>query len=149
MSQYLSAIVLSVCWSQQPNCSYSTQNSRCHWGLKGGSKSRHWGWADAGWTVTSNITDTIRRNSERLGVFLDESEPAARKTAPQAPCGWSAASRHILVIFAVCPWKSTAVCSLLLMCQSGSVRACIWIHALRVRKRMEKDVRPSWPPKAR
>lgn len=107
MSQYLSAIMLSVPWSQHPNCSYWLQNSRCHGGLKGGLKSRHWGWADAGLTKANSITGTIRITAGSLGIFLDgRSCATARKTAQPARLGWSAASLF-LVIFAFWPRKNS------------------------------------------
>lgn len=97
MSQYLSAMPLSVFWSQQPKCSYCVQNSRCHWGLKGGSKSRHWGWADAERRRTSSISGATGEKSGRL--FLHElGTSPARKSAKTAPFGWSAAPCILLTL---------------------------------------------------
>lgn len=138
MSQYLSAIMLSVFWSQQPNSSYCAQNSRCHWGLKGGSKSRHWGWAGTGWTRTSIITDKIKTNSWKIEVFADVLWLAtARKNAQPSPLGWSAAL-HVLVIFTVCPQKCSAAVPY--MSHSVSVCSCTWLCVLHVRKSIKQDV---------
>lgn len=136
--RYLSAIMLSLFWSQQPNWSYCVQNSRCHWGLKGGSKSRHWGWADADPTRLNNITDTTREKAGRHWGFLgDVGADTVRKTARPTPFGWSAAS-SILVAVATCP----NVCSPLNRNQYVKEECA----NVRVRKCMQMNVRPSFFP---